>query len=757
MNDDENINNNLEVHQFDKKIKDKNENSKEEKKKKKHIISDSLLDIDLEEKKVKKHKSKKKKLSRTSNSINSYNSGSKNEIENNLKEESNDNIISFDKNKNDDKENEEKENEEKENEKKENEENQKNDLKIRSENIPKKEKGFDNKNSFENNKNNEIENNKRENKKIKNDEKKIQNEELKEISKKEQSIFQKIKKEFPMSDGFNINTDYIKDKEDKDIKEEEENPGVPKKIQAPPQVLALMKKQGKANLTLPTNNSRISFREFGKGNLEIVEPGELVSSERLKMVKKNLKRNLTCNSDKFPHLISSVNSGPLSQSSYFKNDIFNLNSKSNPKKQEEINKKIVPILEKKDEGLFDKKKYFKKWGTKSSTNLKPHDINLFIRPQVKKASNIPVIFLTKSLEDNNDAKFIKDGRKNNNENDLISGNNKNNENKNMNIRNEEKKNIVSNNIKENNNEKEKIENNSRIKRNEINRNNRNDINNIRIINNNQNNSIKRDNISLPVDKMIERKSKNEKLSLDKIKKDGEEEEEEEENEEENKEEGRKEIKDKNREIIKNKKENPAIKENREVIYDKEMRKNKNNNKTFNYMNDIQKEEKKEIDPKERANKIKNMYKLIKEINKGNNNIFTIIEQSHNFNVIENDYINFLDNQNKKIKAYQLYLFYLLFNDDYKYFLKRNAFYKWKKGNKIFNDVLNKNHIKLYNQHCISCSCDDVNYLEGQTTCLNCNCDEIKNTLKNILINYKFMKELNPIRYYFYLWYKNIFF
>ena len=73
---------------------------------------------------------------------------------------------------------------------------------------------------------------------------------------------------------------------------EEEDPGFPPKIQPPPQVLALMKKHGKLNLPLPRqyNNLRLSYREFGKGNLEIVEPGELVSSERLKMVKKNLKR-----------------------------------------------------------------------------------------------------------------------------------------------------------------------------------------------------------------------------------------------------------------------------------------------------------------------------------------------------------------------------------------------------------------------------------------------------------------------------------
>ena len=82
--------------------------------------------------------------------------------------------------------------------------------------------------------------------------------------------------------NMNIIIDMIDTRQDE---KEEENRGLPPKIQAPPQVLALLKKQGKLNLPLPQQNVnlRLSFREFGKGNLEIVEPGELVSSERLKI------------------------------------------------------------------------------------------------------------------------------------------------------------------------------------------------------------------------------------------------------------------------------------------------------------------------------------------------------------------------------------------------------------------------------------------------------------------------------------------
>ena len=485
-----------------------------------------------------------------------------------------------------------------------------------------------------------------------------------------------------------------------------------------------MKKKGKTNLPLPSsNNLRISYREFGKGNLEIVEPGELVSSERLKMVKQNLKRNLTFNSEKFSSLIKRVNGGPLNQSSYFKHNSFNLNKNFNPKKQEEINKKLVPIFNKKDEGLFFKKKYFKKW-EKKVNSLKPHEINLNIRPQVKKAYNAPTIFLTKSLEEDNEDDKMSDGRKDssnsNNEEESNKvknyGINMNIDNKNIDIRNEEKNDNFDNKIMDNNNKKEKMENNIRFNRNEDNRVYRNDF-----------------------------------KPLDKFKKYGE--------EEGNKEKDIKGITNINKEnnIIENK-ENREMKKI-EANYDQEMQKNKNDNRNLNYINDVKKREKKEIkiDPKEREKNIKNIYKLTREINKANNNSFSIIKNSPNCNIIANEYANFLEEQNRKIKAYQLYLLYNQFNEDYEYYLKRNAFYRWKKGNKIFKDAFNKNHLKLYDEHCISCSCNDENYSAVQTVCLNCNCDEIKTILKNVLINYKFLKELNPVRYYFYLWYKNVFF
>ena len=63
----------------------------------------------------------------------------------------------------------------------------------------------------------------------------------------------------------------------------------------PPTSYGLDEKKEKINLPLPSNDGNLR-----KGNLEIVEPGELVSSERLKMIKNNLKRNLKVFALSFP-------------------------------------------------------------------------------------------------------------------------------------------------------------------------------------------------------------------------------------------------------------------------------------------------------------------------------------------------------------------------------------------------------------------------------------------------------------------------
>ena len=144
----------------------------------------------------------------------------------------------------------------------------------------------------------------------------------------------------------------------------------------PPTSYGLDEKKEKINLPLPSNDGNLR-----KGNLEIVEPGELVSSERLKMIKNNLKRNLTSNyTNKFS--ISKYDKNNLGQSSHLQTNSFNLSS--GKKYKEEIIPKMKIIFKRKDEGLFNKKKYFNIWGNNSHNSK--IEMNLDIRPQVKKAA-----------------------------------------------------------------------------------------------------------------------------------------------------------------------------------------------------------------------------------------------------------------------------------------------------------------------------------------------------------------------------------
>ena len=488
-------------------------------------------------------------------------------------------------------------------------------------------------------------------------------------------------------------------------------------MQPPPQVLALMKKKGKLNLPLPQqnfNNMKLSFREFGKGNLEIVEPGELVSSERLKIVKNNLKRNLTSSSSKFLDFNepNKENNNYLTLSTNFKNTPFNLSS--NKKKQscdyKEINKKLYPIFEKKDEGLFFKKKYFNIWG-KNTRNTKRRGINVNILPEIKRTSNNPVIFLTKSIQDGDD----------------------------LNINNEEVKNTGDNNY-ENNKKEMNIENNN---------------NTIRFENNRKTNEFKNIN---NINKKEEDNS-GKKSSSKSLKNEEEEKEEEEEIEEENEKDIKnRSIENKNKKEIK---EQPIKIEINSEEKDNSINEIENDLYYNNNINNIKEKDINEIrkENEKRENDLRNLYKATKKINNAYISTFNLIKNSplnnSNYDFISNEYIKLLDDHNIKIKAYQLLLLYKTFTENSDYYKKRKSFIEWKKNTKIFKKLCNK-HLRSYDDHCISCSCEQDNLLKGQTICFNCNCNEIGEKLKNILIRYQYLKELNPIKYYLYLWHKNVF-
>jgi hypothetical protein len=578
------VNNNNSLNQ--KKEDTKNENNKEKKKK----IAESLLDIELEDKKTRKHRIKKRKFNRnynTSSSINSLNSSGRKD------DRSSKDDISKDYS------------------------------------------------------NNNIKNANLENKENKSEEKKIKEKKRKINPKKEDSIFERIRKEFPINDEYNINTDYIKEKEKNEEERKEEESGLPQKVQAPPQVMALMRKKGKLSLPLPARKARLSFREFGKGNLEVVEPGELVSSERLKLVKNNLKRNLTCNCmNKFNPVKNEKSNLYQSPSPHKSSFIFT----SAKKYKEEIYPKLKKIFQKKDEGLFYKKKYFNIW-EKNIHNTKKREMNLDILPVVRKSSNAPVIFLTKSLEENNEEETA-------NTNDNIN------------------------------------EDNNMLK----------DINKESVTSTYSNNTTNDNNLDS------------------------------------------KDLGNKN--IVINKEDNNKI---------KEKQKKENQVHNINFLNKkIYK-----IEPIMKPNdKLSKIYNTTKIINKAQTNIFDILKycplnnSNNDYDFIADNYIKLLDDYNKKIKIYRLFMLYKMFNENDDFYKKRNALNKWKKDNLIFIEPNNYKHIKTGNDHCLSCNCKEENLLKGQIICLNCNCDTIKRNLKNLLIKHKFLKEFNPIKYYLYIWHKN---
>ena len=164
------------------------------------------------------------------------------------------------------------------------------------------------------------------------------------------------------------------------------------------------------------------------------------------------------------------------------------------------------------------------------------------------------------------------------------------------------------------------------------------------------------------------------------------------------------------------------------------------------------------------NNYKDIYNLTREGNKIKNQNLLFIKKNKNsiFSQINTDkYIEILQNQNRIILAYKIYCLYVLFHDNFHIVVKRKYFKKWQKHNKIFNnsDTVNDGHIHKKNGHCENCDCENLTHCPGcfcleKNMCFRCDCKHIKSVLKSILIRHKFLKEMNPIYYYFYLWNKN---
>lgn len=125
----------------------------------------------------------------------------------------------------------------------------------------------------------------------------------------------------------------------------------------------------------------------------------------------------------------------------------------------------------------------------------------------------------------------------------------------------------------------------------------------------------------------------------------------------------------------------------------------------------------ELDPKEKEKNLRNIFSTIKKVNKTHYDAFNIMKNINinksNYESITERYTKLLDEHNQRVKAYQLFLFYAIFNENNNYYLKRKSFIKWRRNNKIFRGPFNKKHIKSNDEHCASCTCYKENNLFGK--------------------------------------------
>ena len=125
------------------------------------------------------------------------------------------------------------------------------------------------------------------------------------------------------------------------------------------------------------------------------------------------------------------------------------------------------------------------------------------------------------------------------------------------------------------------------------------------------------------------------------------------------------------------------------------------------------------------------------------------------------YLQFLKKTYKSLGGYKLFEIYIKFN--WKLLLKRKAFNKWKSISPYIygkTNLLLDQHIVKNNGHCISCLCLNKNHCPGCCCskivfCNKCECKLLINSLKQLIYKYFLIKEINPKRYYYYIWKKKV--
>ena len=170
-----------------------------------------------------------------------------------------------------------------------------------------------------------------------------------------------------------------------------------------------------------------------------------------------------------------------------------------------------------------------------------------------------------------------------------------------------------------------------------------------------------------------------------------------------------------------------------------------------------------------------IYKLSLYNNNAVNKTLNVLKNCNGklFKMIDyEEYARTLERHQKEIAAYQIYFLFSFFNNGKEYYRLKYAFNKWKKFIKVFNHIMRIKHIKNLRGHCLGCDCEDLhqchisycccenekenNKCNNYSLCFNCSCKLCQIILKKILIRHKFMKSVNPKRFYLNLWYKHIF-
>ena len=521
----------------------------------------------------------------------------------------------------------------------------------------------------------------------------------------------------------------------------EPNPEVinPPKVQPPRQVLELEKIKGKSQLPDILRTSTFNRKKFGFGNLDYVEPGELVSNIKLRQIKdmivrqqsdinifsKSTFKGQTEKKKSFDFIPSSYSSRKYDSDNEEKKFI----SPQARKKLAEILKKINTKKLKSKVELF-----FKKWKNplkyiKNMPNLKGIPMMGCAPPpkQEKKTSASPVVFLSKSIIQ--DAKpFQFEEEKNSIESYNINNKYENNFGNINNIINNSK-NTFERYRKDS--KPQKVKNGGRI---EFVFPSQKEISN--------NNEIER-----------QQKSSNKKYGYD------DEEQEEEEIEEEGEEiydfrnhynNDKKEIKKTLRFVQKDYQENYYNNNN-----SNKKRQNKNRSKERNIKNNYYNNNYRNDNIMNKMNESEEKYKLLcpqiyninKICNRTKNNILNLMENAPKYLFTELSpelFINFTKKYNKEAAAYHIFCLYSLFNQNYEFYILRKIFNKWKKKirRRFKRSKISKTN--FYN-------CDNFGHCRG------CVCYKKRNKqimMKNILFKFILMKEYNPTKYYLNLWYKN---